>query len=177
MHGKDTDPTQKWYPWIANEMEKMGIPHIAPTLPNASNPLMSEWLYELKKTAPDENTILVGHSRGGVAILRYLEILPEDKRVKKVILLGTNSGSNKEVSITDRSSGFYTEGGYDFEKIKKHCDDFVVMHSKDDPWVPFEHGEENAKGLGAKFLQFEDYQHFGKGTNEIPELLEEITSP
>lgn len=39
---------------------------------------------------------------------------------------------------TENSNGFYTESGYDFGKIKKHCDDFVVFHSEDDQWVPFQ---------------------------------------
>lgn len=175
IHGKDTNPGDKWYPWLAKELQKRGIEYIAPVLPHTHDPYMSEWLYELEKTNPDEETILIGHSRGGVAVLRYLEMSPEDRKVKKVILIATNSGFNIQ-PITESNHGFYTEKGYDFGKIKKHCDKFVVMHSKDDPWVPYNAGEENAKGLNAKFLSFENYEHFGKRTKEIPELIEEMTS-
>ena len=173
MHGKYTDPSKKWYPWFSEAVKELGVEFISPVLPDAHDPSINEWLSELSKTNPDESSILVGHSRGGVAILRWLEVLPENKRVKKVILVATNSGSSKKMDKTENNRGFYTKDGYDFKKIKQHCDNFVVLHSKDDQWVPFEAGEKNSKGLGARFLQFEDRGHFGRGVDTIPELLEE----
>lgn len=175
MHGKDTDPSQKWYPWFGAEVERMGYEFVAPALPTATDPVMDEWLAELNKANPDENTILVGHSRGGVAILRWIENQTPEKRVKKVILVATNSGELADRVIpTESNHGFYTEEGYDFEKIKTHCDDFVVLHSKDDRWVPFTAGKKNSFGLSARFLQFDDYGHFGKNVFKIPELINEI---
>jgi serine hydrolase len=126
---------------------------------------------------PDKNTILLGHSRGGVAVLRYLERLSKDAKVKKVILLAANSGSAKYMAIpTESNMGFYTKEGYDFAKIKSHCSNFVAFHSEDDPWVPFEHGKENAEGLNAKFITFKDKKHFGKNDGIIPGLIEEVTN-
>ncbi len=175
MHGKDTNPGEKWYPWLQEQMRIRNIEYIAPTLPQPENPRIDEWLNELQKTHPDKETILIGHSRGGVTIMRYLEILPEGEKVKKVILIATNSGSAKKVVIPAESNfGFFTESGYDFKNIKTHCDDFVIFHSRDDKWVPLEAGEENTKGLGARFLAFNDRCHFGKNLKEIPELLREI---
>lgn len=175
IHGKDTNPSQKWYPWFQKEMKSRGIEFFAPGLPHADNPVYEEWKEEIEKTSPDENTILVGHSRGGVAILRWLEQLPEYKKVKKVILIATNSGFRKKMSIPSETNyGFYNEKGYDFEKIKKHCDSFVVFHSKDDKWVPHEAGVENKEGLGAKFYSFDDRGHFGSNIKEIPNLIDEI---
>ena len=70
IHGKDTNPSEKWYPWFANELKNRGIEIITPTPPNAADPVMDEWLAELDKSSPDVNKILIGHSRGGVAVLR-----------------------------------------------------------------------------------------------------------
>jgi predicted alpha/beta hydrolase family esterase len=176
MHGKGTDPTKKWYPWFAKEVKDLGIDFLAPTLPNSDDPSIDEWVMELEKTKPDQDTILVGHSRGGVAILRWLEKLPINKKVRKVILIASNSGSSAKRNKTENNKGFYTEGGFNFEKIKSHCDNFVIFHSRDDEWVPFEAGEENARGLNAKFLRFDDRGHFGRKVVTIPELLQEITS-
>jgi len=175
MHGKDADPTQKWYPWLSEVMKKEGNDFIAPVLPNASDPVLSEWMHELDQIDIDQDTILVGHSRGGVALLRWLEKQAANFKVKKVILIATNSGNIGDMAITTETNhGFYTEEGYDLEKIKSHCTNFVVLHSTDDQWVPFSHGEKIAKGLNAKFLEFNDYGHFGKTVPEIPELLLEI---
>lgn len=178
IHGKDTNPSQKWYPWLINEMKNRRIKCLAPELPKANDPVLSEWLDELDKLNPDKNSILIGHSRGGIAILRWLQKQPKDKKVKKVILVAANNPSVFEKNKKANTNGFYEEGPYDFQKIKNHCDDFVVLHSKDDTWVPFESGEKNAKGLNAKFLIFENRGHFGNQLpkQEIPELLDEILS-
>lgn len=174
MHGKDTDPTQKWYPWFRKVVEDAGLEFNAPTLPNANDPKIEEWVQELQKLNPDEETILVGHSRGGVAILRWLE-QKESKPVRKVILAATNSGFLKNKAVPEENgNGFYTASGYDFDAIREKCNEFVVLHSRDDAWVPFSHGEENAAGLRAKFLMFDDRGHFGRDVGEIPELLEEV---
>ncbi|MBS3081766.1 hypothetical protein J4416_02390 [Candidatus Pacearchaeota archaeon] len=50
----------------------------------------------------------------------------------------------------------------------------MVFHSKDDQWVLFEAGVENANGLSAKTYFFNNRNHFGKIIGEFPELLNEI---
>ena len=174
IHGKDRTPNNIWYPWLKKEVEKKGIKFIAPELPNTNDPILSEWLNEIDKTTPNENTILIGHSRGGLAILRWLEQLSESKRVKKVILVAASNSCIKEKNQKKDTHGFYEKGPLNFEKIKSHCNDFVVIHSKDDHWVPFKSGEENAKRLNAKFKVYENKRHFGYGIDKVPEVLEEI---
>ena len=175
MHGKNTNPNEKWYPWFEKQIKKKGIEYIAPKLLNAKDPEIGDWMEQLEQTNPDEETILIGHSRGGVAVLRWLEQLSKGKKVKKVILVATNSGNSKKRNKTENNRGFFTKEGYDFSKIKLHCDNFVVIHSKDDKWVSFDAGEENAKGLDAKFKIYYDKGHFGiKESPKIPEVLEEI---
>jgi len=175
IHGKDTDPTKKWYPWFGKEIEGLGHEYVAPVQPKPNDPVIDEWLAEIDKTKPHTETIFVGHSRGGVAVLRWLENQPQSTRVKKVILVATNSGRLADMAIPAESNyGFYTDAGYDFEKIKMHCDDFVVLHSTDDEYVPFTAGEMNAEGLSARFMQFSNRGHFGRKVSDIPELLNEV---
>lgn len=176
LHGTNTDPSKNWYPWLINEMKNKNIKCFVPQLPNAKNPVLFEWLNEIDKLNPNQDTILIGHSRGGMAILRWLERRSKNKKVKKVILVATNNPNISEKNKKANTNGFYEKGSYDYEEIKNHCTDFVVLHSKDDIWVPFASGEENAKGLNAKFLIFEDMGHFGSQLlrQEIPELIDEI---
>ena len=177
MHGKDTNPTEKWYPWFKEELEKKEIKVHVPELPDSSEPNLLLWLDILATLKPDEETVLVGHSRGGVAVLRYIERLPLGAKVKKVILIAANAGSAKyqeTLNPAESNFGFYTKDGYDFETIQSHCDNFVVYHSEDDQWVPFAHGKENAEGLGAEFRVFKDKHHFGKDDGIVPGLIEEV---
>ncbi|MFA7717404.1 MAG: methionyl-tRNA formyltransferase, partial [Candidatus Absconditabacterales bacterium] len=176
IHGKDATPQDKRYPRFAQQMKDMGIPTFIPTLPDTNEPKLTERLKEIDKLKPDENTILIGHSRGGVAIMRRLENNAKKKKVKKVILIATNDGHSKYMPNTEKNQGFYNTHGYDFTKIKSTCDDFVVFHSKDDERVDYRAGEENAKGLHAHFRSFTDKKHFGKNLTEtgFPELMDEI---
>ncbi len=170
MHGKDANPDEKWYPWLAEEVQERCTKFIAPRLPESDNPELEAWLREIEKANPDEDTILIGHSRGGVAILRWLENLRSGKVVKKVIIVASDRGDAKK-----ESRGFFGKP-YDFKKIRSHCDSFVVLHSRDDEWVPFEAGEYIAKNLNANFLIFDGRGHFGKKLpkQEISELVGEI---
>lgn len=175
LHGKNAGPNDKWYPWLASEMAKRGVKCTIPALPDADEPVLSEWLSVIDSLQPDEDTIFVGHSRGGVAVLRWLENQPDDYISKAVILVAANSGLNQHRHIRNETNGgFYTDEGYDFDKIKKHSEKFFALHSRDDQWVPYVQGVENAHGLGAKLITFDGKGHFGIGVNEIEELLDII---
>ena len=169
MHGKNSDPSKNWFPWISEQLNTLGYEVIIPDLPDAEDPEKHKWIAVLEDLKPDENTVLIGHSRGGVAIMRYLEQLEGSARVAKVVLVGTNSGNSDKPS-----RGFFSEAGYDFSAIRKHCDDFAIIHSRDDEWVPFAAAEENAGGLDAKLCIYEDKGHFGKIILKAPEVLREV---
>jgi len=173
IHGKDSNPEDKFYPWVKNELEEKGYKVTIPALNSKPVPVLNEWVGAIEKYNPTNNTTLIGRSRGGMAILRFLEKAPKELKVSRVILLGTNLANKKD----ETSGDFFTKEDYNFEKIKSHCDDFTVIHSKDDDIIPYEAGVHIAEGLNAKFISFDDKGHFGIRAigKEFPELLELIT--
>ncbi|USN55634.1 MAG: hypothetical protein H6765_03440 [Candidatus Peribacteria bacterium] len=59
LHGKDTNPSEKRYPRLGEELKKFGIKYTAPKLPHANNPKIKAWKEHLTKLKPGKDTILV----------------------------------------------------------------------------------------------------------------------
>ena len=131
MHGKSATPESKWYPWFRSEMIAQGHEYVAPILPHPENPTLSEWVSDLDECEPNEETIIVGHSRGGVAALRYLEVAPVETKIRALILIATNRSEVKErIKLDEENNGFYTDGDYDFEKILSHYKLFRITFNR-----------------------------------------------
>ena len=50
MHGKDATPDDKWYPWLGEQMRRLGFEYVAPALPKTEDPVLEEWLARLDAT-------------------------------------------------------------------------------------------------------------------------------
>ncbi|MCX6987920.1 MAG: alpha/beta hydrolase, partial [Chlamydiae bacterium] len=74
IHGNgNSKPTDNWLPYLKRELEKIGIKVEAPQFPDTELARSSYWLPFLEKLKADENTIIVGHSSGAIAAMRYAE--------------------------------------------------------------------------------------------------------
>jgi len=78
----------------------------------------------------------------------------------------------------DVYEGVEAGGGFGFDPqnlphIEEQAEKIIIYHSKDDPVVPFSHGEEYKKALPkAEFVTFTDKGHFLQ--EEFPEIIESI---
>src|SRR3989344_2126006 len=94
FHGTEGYPEENWFPWLKEKLETKGLKVFVPQFP--SPPIVpskiSEWFDVLKNYEQEinEETILIGHSLGGVFTLRLLEKL--SRPVKAVFLTGTPIG-------------------------------------------------------------------------------------
>lgn len=176
FHGTEGHPKENWFPWLKEKLEVMGVKTIVPHFP--SPPVVAaridEWFGVLEEYENQitEDTILIGHSLGGVFTLKVLEKL--DHKVDAVFLVGTPVGV-KPILNYDRDSAF---SGFEFDwnKIKKQSDTFVVFQSDDDPYVSLGNGEELAKQLGIELSFIPNAGHFNEkaGYTKFDELWEEL---
>ena len=176
IHGTEGNPEENWFPWLKKELEQRGYEVHVPQFP--SPPIVaakiSQWWDVLKNYEIDEDTILIGHSLGGLFTLRILEKL--EKPVKGAYLAGASIGI-KPIKYYDRDLAF---SGFDFDwdKIKQNAKRFVVFHSDDDPYVCFENGKALAEKLGVELTFIPNAGHFNISTNPkytmFPELLAAI---
>lgn len=141
LHGWEGNPTLYWFPKAKKMFENEGYKVFTPELPGGYYPKKEEWLNIIRDYSPDENWILIGHSLGGVAILKYLE--ETMKPVKKVILIATPF----EPMSFSPIANFFT-GGFNWEKIQKNSAEIIIMNETNDTVVPLEHGKKYSKELG-----------------------------
>ena len=74
LPGNNNTPiTSNWYLYVKKELEKLGFEVVAENMPDPDLARKKYWIPFIEKHADDEDTILIGHSSGATAILRYLE--------------------------------------------------------------------------------------------------------
>lgn len=172
IHGNgNCSPDDIWFPYLKKELERLNLKVIAEQFPDADLARASYWLPYLSELNADENTILIGHSSGALAAMRFAE----NNRVLGSILVGamhTDLGIEKE-----RLSGYFDKP-WDWQAIKNNQQWIVQFASTDDPWIPiseprFVHGK-----LNSEYYEFNDQGHFGGDYDkkEFPELVHAIKS-
>lgn len=177
IHGWEGTPEHGWTPWLKRELIKRGYEVETPVMPNTANPKVDEWVSHLQDVIkePTEGTILIGHSLAGITILRYLEELNEGERIGAAIFVAGFALDLNYEEYKGELSGFF-QTPVNFEKVSKHCDKFIALHSKDDKWVDIQNAYLLEEKLGAKAVIQDGMSHYSgdDGINELPILLDLI---
>ena len=158
VHGFNADPTMNFHQWLANELRDRGFEVLTPTLSLKSGDELDplKIIEELKTQVGflKKDDILLGHSLGGVVVLRYLEAAEMTETPRAVILVA----SPWKVARPDLRHFFLDE--LDTDVVMWKAREFVVIHSTDDKLVPIEHGKKLAEVLKARFIQTNSDDHF-----------------
>lgn len=177
VHGWEATPESDWFPWLRRELEKREFAVSVPAMPDTMSPKREAWVSHLAKTVGvfDENCYFVGHSLGCITILRYLETLQEDQVIGGAVLVGGFGTDLEYPDYKGEISSFFSTP-LDWGKIKKHCPQFVAIHSDDDPWVPIKHSQIFREKLGAKAIVVPEMKHLNAeaGLTELPLVLDEL---
>lgn len=160
--GKDA-----WYPWLKAELEKLGTVCETPDLPDPVEAKASIWLpYIQDVLKADENTILVGHSSGAIAAMRYAET----HQLAGSVLVGTYY---TDLGYEDEKAAGYFDTPWKWEAIKTNQPWVSVFASTDDPFIPIAEARFVRDQLATEYHEFTDQEHFGHPTPKLdfPELL------
>lgn len=173
VHGWGAAPDENWFAWVKRELEDYEFEVVVPEMPNTFLPKQESWLAHLQEVVGevDEDTFLIGHSLGVITILRFLENLPQGKKIGGAILV---SGFSKSIHIQVIEN--FTESEVDFAKIKNSCNAFAVFHSDDDLVVPLERAITLHDQLDGNLMIIDKGGHLneGSGNFQFPELIEEL---
>lgn len=176
FHGTEGYPEENWFPWLKEKLEAKGhkvfVPHFPspPGLPAK----IAEWsdVFKELESKINHDTILIGHSLGGIFTLRILE--KSKYPIRAAIFVGTPIGIRPILNY-DRDHAF-SGFAFDWPAIKKNAKNFVVYQSDNDPYVSLGNGEQLAKELGVKLALVPNAGHFNTraGYTSFPDLLEKV---
>lgn len=181
IHGWGDSPnSEAWFGWLEKQCKEKEWKLIMPKMPDTNNPKIKDWIGKLKEIVkPNEKIILIGHSIGCQTIMRYLEILPEEIKIKACIFVAPWTQLFKKVIEKEEGKkGLeiikpWLKTPIHFEKIKDNCKSFLAFFSDNDPYVPLPESELFKQKLNAKIIIKENNKHFNE-TQEIPEIIEFI---
>lgn len=176
IHGWGGCPSSEgWFGWLIKECEKRNIEITIPEMPNTNEPKIEEWVGLLKNIKNiDEETYFVGHSIGVQAILRFLEKLPEGKKIAGAAFVAgwfNLKESFFEAPEERAVAKPWIETLLDYDKIKSHTNNFIAIFSDDDFCVPISDEKLFKQRLNARTIMKHAEGHFNQ-TQKIPELLE-----
>jgi predicted alpha/beta hydrolase family esterase len=147
-------PNDNWFPYLKTELEKLGFTVIASEFPDNKLARASYWLPFLEELGADENTILIGHSSGAIAAMRFAE----SKKILGSVLVGTY---HTDLGLeTEKLSGYF-DRPWNWEPIKRNQQWIAIYASTDDPWIPIEEPRFVKEQLDAAYFEYTDQGHFG----------------
>ncbi len=151
IHGYGSSAEESWKPWVKGELEKAGHEVVSFDLPNTENPQIIEQANFLLSKAGkiDEQTIFIGHSLGGVVLLKVLEII-KTKIAKAIFVDGfINPVFNDKPRPAVEAS---CDWQFDFGKIKKMAKEFIVLGDLTEVTIPKKENLALAEKLGVEVI-------------------------
>ncbi len=120
LHGFSGSVQKGFFPWLKQSLEEGGHKVSAPELPNSANANVEEQVqFVLDNFTFDENTILLGHSLGGVVAMKVLERIKT--KIHQLVLVDSFISPGP-----DRAYASTTTWEFDFDKIR-NCAEQITM--------------------------------------------------
>jgi uncharacterized protein len=154
-----------WLPYVERELSALGLDVINRSFPDAVKARSSYWLPFITELGADEQTVLIGHSSGAVAALRYAE---EHTILGSVLVSAcyTDLGESSE-----RVSGYY-DTPWDWQAIRDHQQWIIQYASPDDPYIPISEARFIQKQLGTRYFELPHRGHYED--HSFPELVKTV---
>jgi uncharacterized protein len=175
VHGLGVTPLDHWFPSLASAAVAAGHTALVPALPHASEPQVQEWVATLQAetahlAAPE--TVLVGHSLGGVALLRLLEA---HDAMAEGVFAGVVLVATPAYAVGYAAQAPFFEPVFEWSRIKGAAHRHQVIATADDPVAipdPFDHVKTLVTSLGATATIRPDGGHLPTTGSELLDLPE-----
>lgn len=155
-----------WLPYVERDLTALGFDVVNRTFPDNVRARASIWLPFLETLGADQDTVVVGHSSGAVAALRYAET----RRLRGSVLVGVCHSDLGDAG--ERASGYYREP-WQWEAIRRNQEWIGIFQSTDDPVIPVGEARVVAAALECPYFEYADRGHF-TAREPFPELVQFI---
>lgn len=159
-----------WFPWLITELEKINLEVVARDMPDAQMAHMHIWLPFINdELQANKHSIIIGHSSGGVAALRYLE----NHRLFGAIVVGVN---HTDLGMSEEIEAGWCAVPWQWDKIKQNAGFIAQYASTNDPYIPITEPRYIHEQLKSDYFEFTDRGHFMLDhhplNHQFPELLD-----
>jgi len=157
--------------WKDNLGDNLGDKYdvLFPRMPNSNNAKYIEWKIWFERILPllKNELILIGHSLGGLFLVKYLSENKINNKIKSLLLISTPFDDEEDSTFNLT---------FPLLNFSEQCPNIYLIHSKDDVGVNFDQLLKYKEQLPlAKEVVFEDKGHFNQETfPEIIKLIKEI---
>ncbi len=169
IHGWKASPDMNWFRWLGDQLSGLGYAVEIPHMPNPNDPTPVEWIEALSMCigTPDRQTLLVGHSLGAHAILRYLESMSAGHVGTAVLVAPWPNLNRVKDSSYSKVARRWMGREPDWKAIRANVDRVVAVFSATDPFVLPGNSHEFSESLGAKVVMLADNGHIVDETVEV----------
>ncbi|KAF9914627.1 putative hydrolase rbbp9 [Lobosporangium transversale] len=177
-NGNDQVEISMWYPSVINALTAAKHPktghllfpggNVLRTFPDPYEAHEEIWIPFMEDTIGiNEQDVVIGHSSGAAAIMRYIE----SRKVKGVVLVSAYHSDLGDPS--EREAGYFNRA-WNWNSMRANTEWITQFSSPDDHLVPIEEQREVAsKILGIDYIELPERGHFIKN-HHFPELVENV---
>lgn len=174
FHGTAGSPDGNWFPWLKDKLGQHGLITTIPRFPTPEGESLEAWLKILDAQTEklNKNTLAIGHSKGGMFLLKVLERL--EIQIDTAVFVSAPVGE-QPILYYDADKKF-TNFEFDWIKIRDKARHFVVYHSDNDPYVSLGNGKRLARELGIDLTFIPNAGHINaeSGYTEFSQILVDL---
>jgi uncharacterized protein len=152
-----------WYPKAREVLKELGCKVvIVKEMPDPVLARSQYWLpFIAQQVGDDPSCVLVGHSSGAIAILRYLE----KKKAQLAVLV---AAYHTDLDLEGEKLSGYFDLPWNWEAIKANAKRIIIFASPSDSFIPISEPRYIARKLKAEYHELPDRGHFQD--RSFPEL-------
>jgi predicted alpha/beta hydrolase family esterase len=180
LHGTEGTPDGNWFPWLAENLEKLGHKTVRPQLPTPEGQTVENWTRIIDESVkkiggPDNQTVIIAHSMSPMAVCHY--IVKYGAKIRAAFFVSGFTDHVDDIEPYHTVNPRFFDKNFDWNKFKNLCPDVICLAGDNDPYSPQDVIKRFSELCGAKKLILVPnggHLNSESGYTTFPLLLEEI---